>query len=225
MNFDAEHGKQYERISTNTITGYELIFQLAKFFLEQSLPDDAEILVIGAGGGKELVTFGSGNPNWKFTGVDPAGQMVAFAQYKAEQAGMGERVRLIQGTAGDVPADLRFDAATCILVFPFVHGDEAKLATLREIEARLKPGAPLVMVAVTEEVLREDFRAVWRANQAANGFTPEEIAKFGQDVRASVQPIAAARLLELLSEAGFVDAVPFFRGLWFSGWFVWKQKD
>ena len=223
MNFDAEFGKQYERISTGSIPGYDLIFQLTALFLDLSLPPEADLLVVGAGGGRELITLGEAHPGWKFVGADPAGQMLAFAQYKAEQAGIIERVRLIQGVVQDVPPDLRFDAATCILVFPFVHGDEAKLAALREIAARLKPGAPLVIVTVTDEVLRDDFRRVWHGNMLANGFTPEEARQLGENVRASVQPVAAQRLLDLLTEAGFANPTPFFRALWFTGWFVWKK--
>ncbi|MEO8394442.1 MAG: class I SAM-dependent methyltransferase [Chloroflexota bacterium] len=225
MNFDADYGRIYETFSQRSIPGYDLIFDLANHFLAESLTESADILVIGAGGGKEIVTFGSAHPGWRFVGVDPAAQMIAFAQSKAEQHGLSDRVQLIQGFAQDVPTDSLFDAATCILVFPFVHGDEAKLATLKAISEHLKPGAPFVIVTTCEETFRDDYRAIWRARQIERGATPEMVAKAQQDVFASIQPVAAARLLELMSEAGFSDAVPFYRAIWFAGWFVWKKKD
>lgn len=225
MNFDDEFGRQYELTAQRSILGYELMFEMANRFLENALPETADLLIVGAGGGKELVTFGSEHPGWRFVGVDPAGQMIAFAQRKAEQARLNERVRLIQGVVQDTPTDTPFDAATCILVFPFIHGDEAKLATLREIAARLKPGAPLVIVTVTDETFREDFRRIWRDYQLANGASPEQVTVAQANVRASVQPVSVARLLELLDEAGFRDPIPFFRALWFAGWLVSKKIE
>jgi tRNA (cmo5U34)-methyltransferase len=224
MNFDADYGKQFTQGAAQIIIGYDLLFRLANSFLETTLPQQAEILVVGAGGGKEIVTFGSGHPGWRFIGVDPAAQMLDFARAQAEQQGMTERVRLVHGYTDDLPADVQADAATCLYVFPFVHGDEAKLATLRAIYARLKPGAPLILVTVVEESFRDDFRAIWRAFLADNGMSPEAVATRDASVRANIQSIASARMLELLGEAGFSEAVPFFRALWFSGWFVWKRK-
>lgn len=225
MNFDDEFGRQYEQTAQRTILGYELIFQMANSFLANTLPETAHILVVGAGGGKELVAFSANHPGWSFVGVDPAGQMVAFAQHKVQQAGVTNRVHLIQGVAQDAPTDQPFDAATCILVFPFIHGDEAKLATLRTIADRLKPGAPLVIVIVDEENNREDFRLIWRDYQLANGSTREQFAGTRESVRAAVQPFSVMRLMELLDEAGFENSVPFFRALWFAGWFIWKKVE
>ena len=223
MTFDSDFGRQYETISIRSIPGYALLFQLANDFLKATLPENADLLIIGAGGGKELVTFGNANSGWRFVGVDPAAQMIAAARYKAEQSGLQERVQLIQGTAKDAPSRL-FDAATCILIFPFVHGDEAKLATLKEISARLKPGAPLVIVTVVGDDLNEDFVKIWRAHQVESGSTPDEIAGVETNIRASVQPVPETRLLELLDEAGFRDPLRFYSAIWFTGWFVWKKN-
>ncbi len=224
MNFDADHGREYESFSLRSIPGYELIFELANGLLTASLPASADLLVIGAGGGKEIVSFGGTHPGWRLVGVDPAAQMINFARAKAEQHGLGDRVQLIRGLVQDAPTTL-FDAATCILVFPFVHGDEAKLATLRQIATRLKPSAPLVIITVCEEFLREDFLAVWRARQIERGATPEMVAQAEANLRAGIQPVASNRLVELIGEAGFSEVVPFYRALWFAGWIAWKKKE
>lgn len=225
MNFDADYGKRFTQSAEQIILGYDLMFRLSKGLLETALPAQAEILVVGAGGGKEIVTFGSGNPGWRFVGVDPAAQMIDFAREKAAQQGMGDRVKLVHGYTQDLPADLQVDAATCILVFPFVHGDEAKLETLRAIHQRLKPGAPLILITVSEESFRDDFRAIWRVFLAENGATPEAIEITEANVRANIQPITVKRLLELADKAGFADSVQFFRALWFGGWVLWNKKD
>lgn len=225
MNFNADYGKQFTESAAQLIIGYDLLFRLTKGFLEATLPQQAEILVVGAGGGKEIVTFGSGHPGWRFIGVDPAGQMLEFARTNANQHGLGQRVQLVHGYTEDLPADLQADAATCLYVFPFVHGDEAKLATLRAISARLKPGAPLLLVTVVEESFRDDFRSIWRSFLTENGMSPDAVTNRDASVRKNIQPIPAARLLELFSEAGFGEVVPFFRVLWFAGWFVSKKVE
>jgi tRNA (cmo5U34)-methyltransferase len=43
--------------------GYELAFELVTALLRAHCPDDAHVLVIGAGGGTEVRTFGRASPH------------------------------------------------------------------------------------------------------------------------------------------------------------------
>src|SRR6185369_10544226 len=107
----------------------------------------------------------------------------------------------------------------------FVHGDDAKLATLKEISARLKPGAPLIIATVVGDGWNDEHFKIWRAFQIDSGSNSAEVAGVEANVRASVQPVPEARLLELMREAGFSDAIPFYRAIWFAGWFAWKKAE
>src|SRR5215213_1036635 len=62
--------------------GYELIFELTTALLRANCPDDAHLLIVGAGGGMELQTFGMAAARWQFTGIDPSADMLALAQAK-----------------------------------------------------------------------------------------------------------------------------------------------
>lgn len=222
MNFDADYGRQYEAIVTGTIPGYEHLFLMARGLLEAALPERANLLIVGAGGGKELVTFGR-VPGWQFVGVDPSAQMIEFARFKAAQAGIDERVRLHQGLTADLPAEPSFDAAACILVLHFIPGDAGKLALLRDIAARLKPGASLVLASIYGEGFGEDFIGAWRVFQRERGRTPDEIDAQEARARETTDFITEPRLLALLDAAGFEQVQRFYTAFWFGGWTARKK--
>ncbi len=222
MNFDADYGRMYEELASSTIPGYDHLFLMVRGLLEARLPDAAEILVVGAGGGKELVTLADGSA-WSFVGVDPSAQMIAFAQHKVEQADYGDRVRLQLGYAHDLPNEARFDAATCILVLHFIAGDDAKLALLRDISARLKSGATLVLVNLYGEDFDPDIVTAWRVFQRARGRTIEAIDAQEARARATTQFVSEPRLMELLDAAGFEQIQRFYTALWFGGWIARKK--
>ena len=221
--FDGEFGRQYETLAVRSIPAYDALFQMAKGLLEEAVGENANMLIVGAGGGKEIATFGA-NSGWRFTGVDPSAQMLAFAQAKADQQGISDRVHLQVGYAADLPLEPLYDAATCILVLHFVPNDGAKLALLKDIAARLKIGAPLVLASVfgDEESLGR-ARPVWRRFQRDNGRTVEDIESTSAALRHSNYPTTEARLLELLREAGFTDIYHFYTALWFGGWVMRKK--
>ena len=100
-----------------------------------------DVLVVGAGGGREIEQFLPSNPKWRLVGVDPSRDMLGLAQNAAERLGVQERVELVHGTIDSLPADRQFDAVTCLYVLHFLP-DDAKLALLRGIAARLRPLHP-----------------------------------------------------------------------------------
>ncbi len=120
---------------------------------------DVDLLVVGAGGGMEVATFLPANPGWRLTGVDPSAKMLALAQAEADRLGAAGRVTLVQGTVEDLPATACYDAATCIFVLQFLPDDAGalgKLALLRGVAQRLRPGAPLLLVTGVSDH-REEF--------------------------------------------------------------------
>src|SRR3546814_7682749 len=52
---------------------------ISGLLLAERVPDDAHILVLGAGGGSEMKAMAEAHPGWRFTGVDPAGPMLDLA--------------------------------------------------------------------------------------------------------------------------------------------------
>ena len=126
---------EYEQTVKRVNAGYDLVMTLTGCFLRALQQPDLQLLVVGAGGGAEIHAFLPGNPGWRLTGVDPSQDMLALAQAKAEQLRVQERVDLVRGTVDDLPAEGRFDAATCLFVL-------ALLAGRRQTGALTGHGAP-----------------------------------------------------------------------------------
>ncbi len=74
---------------------------MALAYLQLHLGPGARVLVVGAGGGAEVVTF-SQQP-WRLTGVDPSAQMLAIAQDRWCRLNPTADLDLIQGEVADRP--------------------------------------------------------------------------------------------------------------------------
>src|SRR3546814_14809497 len=61
------------------VPGLDGLHRMTGLLLAERAPDDAHILVLGAGGGSELKAMAEAHPGWRFTGVDPAGPMLDLA--------------------------------------------------------------------------------------------------------------------------------------------------
>jgi tRNA (cmo5U34)-methyltransferase len=85
FDFEAKHGSEHEQLVRAVIPGYEHLFLMAHAFLQARLAANANLLIAGAGGGMELVTFGIPNPGWRMTAVDPSPNMLDVARSKVHQ--------------------------------------------------------------------------------------------------------------------------------------------
>ncbi|MGD9784535.1 MAG: class I SAM-dependent methyltransferase [Hyphomicrobiaceae bacterium] len=210
----------YAGLAEQFIPGRRAIFAIVESaFLELLGKGPARILVVGAGGGEEIIRLGSDNPSWSFVGVDTYAPMVELAERRIGATSVGPRsvVRLI---AIDELADTGFDAATCLLTAHFVPDDGAKLAFLKAIHARLKPGAPLAIVdgvGVAGEPETELLRRIWTRHAIRNG-VDEQMARSNAQNFAKVAIVSVEREEQLLKNAGFGELVPVFRGLAIKGW-------
>lgn len=212
----------YEQMVKQVNMGYDLSFLLTECFLRTLGQSNLHLLVIGAGGGAEVERFLPRNPGWKITGIDPSQQMLAQAQAKVTALDLGERVTLVQGTIEHLTPNMRFDAATCLYVLHFLP-DDAKLVLLRAVRDRLQPGAPLYLISavrvdetnsgVTNPQLRADFLGAWRHHGEVMGMPKEQMAGIVAQLTEQMsqpQVATAARVQELLREAGFAHIAPFY---------------
>jgi len=200
------------------VPGYAVMQRMAAQLIAERVGEHAHLLVLGAGGGLELEAFASLHSNWRFTGVDPAAEMLKAARERVDAAGAGERVTLIEGLIDDAP-DGPFDAATCLLTLHFVPDDGGKLETLELIRKRLKPGAPFVLVDLcigkADGELRRDRYATFALNSGAD---PDDVAQTKARLVDVLHTVTAERDAELLAQAGFRDIDLFYAGLSWRGW-------
>jgi tRNA (cmo5U34)-methyltransferase len=203
---------EYARTVTAVNVGYDLLFTLTYCFLRALRQPQLDLLVVGAGGGMEIERFLPDNPGWRLVGVDPSRDMLALAQATVENLGVQARVELVCGTVEDLPTERRFDAATCLFVLHFLP-DDAKLALLRGIAARLRPQAPLLVVSgarVDDGGLRDDFLGAWQQHGELMGLPAERMAAIIQQLVAQQEGATTEEgYLRLLRDAGFERVAPF----------------
>lgn len=198
------------------VPGYADLHRMAMLLLAERAPEEAVVLVVGAGGGLELKAFAEAQPSWRFVGVDPSAEMLDLA--RRVLGPRLARVDLREGYVDAVPQG-PFDGATCLLTLHFLARDE-RLRTLREIHRRLKPGAPLVVAHHSHP--GDGDPSVWLARSAAFAGGP------GVDLaQARASGAKMAEFLPLLSveadeavlrEAGFSGVAVFYAGFSFRGW-------
>ena len=222
FNFDdIEYGKRYETVARQAIFGYEQLFPMIMGYLAAGVGDKANVLVVGAGTGMELVTFGTHQPAWSMTGVDPSEQMIGIARHNVQNHGLAERVTLVQGYVDALPLDAPFDAATLILVMQFLPDDGSKLALLQSIAKRLKQGAKLELVDTHGDPSSIEFAqtlAAWKPYLKVMGMAPEVIPALLENGLKSLFPITEARTQALLQEAGFTKITHFYSAHLYGGW-------
>ena len=208
------------------IPGIDALYTSIGAILNSQLPANADILIIGAGGGREIETLAASPALFRLVGVDPSEKMLDLARSYIP-ADAEQRVRLIQGYVEDLPEDLTFSAATAVLVMHFLPDDGSKARFLDAIRARLQPGALYIHVDVSIEsdLEAETIGSVINFHGASIGF-PADIAsrpaEFAQAMRRADEHfvVSPTRNRALLEQSGFEIISPFFRSLWFTGWWA-----
>ena len=202
--------------------GHAGMLQMIGVLLAERVREAGQLLIVGAGGGLETRYLAGVEPTWRFLGVDPAGPMLDLARAVAGPTA-GDRLTLIEGTVTDAPAG-PFDAATCVLVLGLVPDDGSKIALLRDVRRRLRPGAPFVVVDQCLDRAAPDFelrldryaRYAQRSNVDA-----ETVANAKKAVGALHSMVTAERDEELLREAGFRGAELFYLAMAWRGWIAY----
>lgn len=215
---DPDHVRRYADGPARFVPGYTLMHRLVIQLIREAVGPSAHLLVLGAGGGLELSAFCAAMPGWRYTGVDPAPLMLEQARRTLGPA--AERVTWTLGYIPDAPPG-PYDAATCLLTLHFLPDDGTKLAALKIIRDRLRPGAPFAVVDHCFDPNAPDFpRVIDRYAQFAldSGADPADVAQARERVGASLGCVAPAREEALLHEAGFTDVTLFYAGLAWRGW-------
>jgi tRNA (cmo5U34)-methyltransferase len=218
---------QYDESIRLFTAAYEPMFAMAYAFLRSMLPEDAEVLVVGAGTGMEICTFGLNSPRWKFTGVDPSAEMLSIAKKNIDANGLSNPVSLFNGYAHDLPGSGLFDAATCILVMHFLPDDGSKLDLLKSIGQHLKSGSPLILIDGFGARNSDEFERTvlaWKTFVKTRVGDPKMVdGGFSGQILKRLQFVPEERIEELLGEAGFGKPSRFFTGFLYGGWVTIKK--
>ena len=225
--FDMEMAKEYDKGIRRAMPTYDALFRMVQSFLRANVDDGAKLLVIGAGGGNEMVTFGKANPTWTFAGVDPSEPMLEVALQKAKNEGLEDRVSIHTGIIEDVEFTEKFDASTCLLVLHFIDSIEEKLSLLKQVKENLKPGSPFVLVSMFGDQTQLEFEErmkLWKSIWLdLTDLEPEDVDAMEESVR-ELSFIPVWQIEELLEKAGFERISQFFSTTLFGGWICHARK-
>lgn len=214
---DPQAVARYAEGPPRLVPGFADMQRMIMLLLAERAPDNARVLVLGAGGGLEIKAFAEAQPGWQFDGVDPSVEMLTLAQVTL--GSFTARTQLHHGLIDCAPEG-PFDAAACILTLHFVEREE-RLRTLREVERRLKPGAPFAVAHFSFPQGAGD-RDLWLARYAAfavaSGVEPSQAENARSMIAARLPILAPEDDEQLLRDAGFGGVSLFYVGFAFRGW-------
>lgn len=211
---------RYAEGPKRNVPGYGGLLPMTRILLEERVPQDGRVLVVGAGGGLEMEDLALANPAWTFDGIDPSAPMLELAALRLHA--LMPRMALHEGYVQDAPPG-PFDGATCLLTFHFVPHDQ-RLPMAREIHRRLKPGAPFVCAHLSVEDgagPRDAWMSRYAAFLVASGSEPRQAAATREKVEKELAILTPAQDEAILREAGFSDVGLFYAGFTFRGWIAY----
>lgn len=207
----------YADNAVKRVPGLRDLHKMMGVLLAERAPADGRILVLGAGGGMELKAFAEMQPGWQFDGVDPSAEMLELA--RKTLVGAASRVRLHEGYVDSAPAG-PFDGASCLLTLHFLPQDE-RLATLKALHRRMKPGAALVVAHHSFSNNMADPDRWLKRNAAygvASGVPAAQAEASIAGLRERLPALSPQQDADLLGEAGFVNVDLFYAAFTFRGW-------
>lgn len=144
-------------------------------------------------------------------GIDQSTEMLRAGERRVERAGLGSRVRLVQGRAEALPFDgARFDGLTFTYLLRYVDDPGA---TLRELSRVVRPGARIASLEFFQPQ-HALTRGLWDVYVdrglplLGRAVSPgwEDVGSFlGPSIRTFYERFPIERVLELWSEAGIRD--------------------
>jgi tRNA (cmo5U34)-methyltransferase len=205
---DPQAVARYAEGPPRLVPGFAGLQRMVMLLLAERAPEDARVLVLGAGGGLEIKVF---------DGVDPSAEMLNLA--RSTLGPLAARARLHHGLI-DIAPEGPFDAASCILTLHFVERGE-RLRMLKDVRRRLKPGAPFAVAHFSFPQAAGE-RDLWLARYAAfavaSGVEPAQAEKARAGIAAGLPILAPEDDEQLLRDAGFGGVSLFYVGFTFRGW-------
>lgn len=223
--FDLERSNGYEQKIRCVVPGYEAMHEMAHSLLKTHLPEQASVLVVGAGTGQEVISYALANPGWKVTGVDPTESMLTMARQQVDERKLAERVQLHLGYLDSLESSSPFEAATSILVMQFLADDGSKESYLRSIASRLKSQARLILVDLEGEKGTDEFEvfaASWKSQQLGTRTDRADVEKDFDHILRDIQFVPQRRIEELLTVCGFVKVRKFYQAFLLGGYVAEK---
>ncbi|WP_105188867.1 class I SAM-dependent methyltransferase [Pseudoalteromonas sp. T1lg48] len=215
--FLGEEASNYDQRIRRLVPGYDLLQQLTQAQCQAALEEDAQVLVVGAGTGTEVIALAMANPKMRFVAQDISADMLNIAKQGFEEAGISDRVQCHCGSVDELEGS--FDAALCLLVLHFVEDNGDKADLLSAVRQRLKSGAWLWLADLMKPQTPFERDAQFIVCQQL-GLTDIGVERTRHSFEHEFYALDRMRLAELLNQTGFGTAQCYFKALSFTGYVV-----
>jgi len=138
------------------IPGLDAMYRIVHALIASHGEKAPQVLVVGAGGGREIQEFRNSDAIRGITAIDPSARNLETARTVAGSSGGSPPVRIVVGTVDDLPNGETFDIVTSLLVMHHLPDDGSKVRYLRGLRNRLDPGGRLIHADVCFD-RSEDF--------------------------------------------------------------------
>lgn len=219
--FGKEQAESYDARWSKLAPVNELLHFLSRIILS-GLPSDAHILCVGVGTGAELMFLAENFPGWSFTALDISGAMLEVCQQKTKTAGYLNRCRFHEGPVESLPTDVRYAAATAILVSQFMPEMHERITFFREIYKRLNPGAYFINADLTApgtETSYDELIKVWTKMLVTTGLDLQAAKASTSQWKKMVAVSKAEEIESMISASGFNNPILFYQSLFIRAWY------
>ncbi|WP_430448835.1 methyltransferase domain-containing protein [Rhodophyticola sp.] len=202
-----------------TIPGLDAMYRLVHALIASHAQAAPQVLVVGAGGGREIEEFRNSDSIGCITAIDPSARNLETARAAVGRSAASPDVSFIVGTVDDLPDDEKFDIVTSLLVMHHLPDDGSKLDYLRGLRQRLAPGGQLIHADVCFDE-NEDFDRLTpalRAHADILGVSADAV-RLELEAIPKLPVVSGARTGVLFSEAGLTEPQEVFRTLWYRCW-------
>lgn len=225
--FDRTMAQEYDQ-RFQKIAAMRAALHLCLKILLQDMPEQARVLVVGAGTGLEIVDLANVFPKWHFTAVDPSPDMLAVCRQRCEAEGLLSRCDFHEGYLNSKPATEPYDIATSLLVSHFITDRDERRRYFEEIAAQLRPGGRLISADLAADMDAADYAKRledWLATMRYNGATEEGLTELRKLLGTKVALLAPTDIAALITEAGFTTPTPFFQAMFMHAWHARKNQS
>lgn len=215
--------ESYDEHIRKLIPGYELIHLQVHALLKTYLPQQAHILVVGCGTGYELQYLAEQFPQWNFTAIDPAPNMIDKAKQHIDGLGLSSRIECIVGDTSILRnIDTTFDAALAILVSHFVPV-ESKLDFFKDISNSLSNTGLCLSVELTQFENEQQLDSL-KTLTLDSGLHEKQVEVMADRITQDFALIRPDEIIDLYKQAGFALVKSFAQVLSYYGFIGLKYS-
>jgi tRNA (cmo5U34)-methyltransferase len=187
-----------------------------------NLPEQANILCVGAGTGAEIIYLGQRFPKWTFTAVDPSVAMLEICRRRLREKNLDSRCEFHVGYVGGLLSSGIYDAATSVLVSQFISDRKLRIDFFNQIALRLKPGGILVSADLSARLGTPEFEGIlnlWFEMMKAGAASLQGLDTMRNTYEKDLSVSSPEDIAAIITSGGFENVIQFYQVAFIHGWY------